>query len=279
MAGFASVDEILNALSVNNRGQRLQYQKTVPAVNVADVWHSFWKGPGMPIAGGDPTLGMAGAAVCTDATAGAIPFTNASGGRTMHLLHVGLMSQQAVMSILLVDRIAHARIANAQATASFAPVLDATSRLATGEGGQIVMEVTTALSAAANVRTFTYTNEAGTGGRVTQQLTTVASAVVNRVPYARGIYVPLATGDMGVRSIESTSLVSGTATGEYTVAIVRPLAWIQVHGPSFFAERDFILDLPNLQRIYDDSCLAAYMISSSAGSTFNAQAEIRIAEN
>ena len=164
MAGFSSLDSVINSVSANNKMQKLQINKLAPSVTVANTPHTMWKATGSNGAGVDPTVGMAGAVVPTSATVGAMLYTNPTNPATMHLLS-GTLVCSAAGTIYLIDRIAHANITNAQATASFSPVIDATSRLSSGEGCQIFMEVTGALSAAANVRTFTYTNQAGKIGR------------------------------------------------------------------------------------------------------------------
>lgn len=181
--------------------------------------------------------------------------------------------------LLLCDRIAHANINHNQGTASFSPVIDGTSRLAAGEGGMILMEVTTAFSAASNTRTFTYTNQAGTAGRTTGNIVTVASSLVGRVPYADFLWVPLQSGDTGCRSIESTTLVSGTATGAHSVCIVNPIgAWIIIPNGSFMSTRDFVLEVPSLPLIRDNACLFWLMVHTVA-TNIGIAGFVKIAEN
>jgi hypothetical protein len=277
MAGFASLDQVINSVSVNNKLQKLQINKVLPSTTVANVPHTFWKATGNPAAGSDPVNGMAGAVACTSSTTGAILYTNPTGPATMHILS-GVTTSSALGTFILVDRLAHANINNAQATASFSPVLSGTGRLDTGEGAQIIMEVTSALSAASNTRTFTYTNEAGTGSRTTQNIVTVASAVAGRVPYASYIWVPLQSGDKGVRSVESTTLVSGTATGAYNVVLVKPLAYFVVNVTYCVCERDFVVEIPSLPRIKDNSCLMLFFLPNGA-STATCLGEVKISEN
>lgn len=277
--GFPSIDDVIKSLTVNGKGQRLEIQKVLPSTNVANIYHTLWTSNGIPVAGSYPAAGLGSAAVCTKATSGGLPYVNPTAPATMHLLSAGASSQTAAGILMICDRICHARITNNQATGNFAPNLDATSRLAAGEGAMMIIEVVSALSAAANVRTFTYTKEDGTSGRVTPNLSMVASSIVGRVPYASGLYVPLADGDMGIRSVQSTTLVSGTATGDIAIVLVRPLAMLNIPNLSVWIDRDFVVELPNMPRLYDSSCISAYMISATANATFTWNAVCRVSEN
>jgi hypothetical protein len=143
----------------------------------------------------------------------------------------------------------------------------------------IVVEVASALSAASNVLTFGYTNAVGTAGRTTGNLTTTASSIAGRVIPASGLFVPLQDGDVGVRSIEGMTLVSGTGTGEICVSIVRPLAILSSQIAPMWNDRDLVLELPALPRIFTDSCISAFFISATASATFTWNAVVRVCEN
>lgn len=281
MAGFTTVDEIINALTVDGNGQRVWFNK-LPAQNtVANRWVSLWKASGTPTAGSDPDVGLAGAVTCTSSTTGALSFTNAGAGNTLHLLSTGAVSYTVSGgTLLMVDRLAHANIVLNQATGSFSPVLSAasTNRLSAGEGAQIVTEVTTALASATRTRNFTYTNQAGTSSRTTQDVISIGSAVVGGT-ISNDLFWPLQAGDTGVRSIEATTDVSGTgASGAFNVVLVRVLAQIPLTGITFWTDRDFVIEIPTLPKIYDDSCIGFYWVSNTAGQN-RFYGDIRMVEN
>lgn len=171
-------------------------------------------------------------------------------------------------TLILVDRIADCLVAHAEASGNFTGTgIDATSRLpaqaAGAEGAQIFVYVTSALSGASNTITYGYTNQAGTGSRTTGNLVTVASAVANRSVNA-GLFVPLQAGDTGVRSIESMTLASGSATGTICVCLVRPLLYIPIPIAGIEVTRDMVTETCGVPRIYDDSCLDWILIPSGA---------------
>lgn len=280
MPGFASVDQIINALSANGKGQYVQFQKLGQSGTGAAIANSLWTSTGLPEAGTHPTLGLAGAVVLTKTSTGALKgWINPTSPATLHVLGCSAIAiAGSGGELIVVDRIAHAQIANAQATGNFSPNIDATSRLAAGEGAQIYCEVSSALSAAANSRTFTYTNQDGTAGRVTPSWSSVASAGTTRTPYANFVYVPLAAGDFGVRSIQSTNLVSGSATGQFDVCLVKPIFRMPLAGVAVPVQRDYVIEFPQLPRIYDDACLQFIFLPISAATQMVA-GEIVLAEN
>ena len=292
MAGFANWGEVFAALTTDGRSQRLFFSKGSTYIGSTvgvqcTTWAAATAGYGSPFpAGTFPTAGLGSAAVCLDSSTGGVPYTNPSGGRTMHLvsfqagcLHTGSPTRGAIM---LVDRICHANISRNQATGNFSPALDATSRLASGEGGQIFIECSVALGTGNTDRTFTYTNEAGTASRTTASVKDGASQaygeqIMDRATKPYGYFVELQAGDKGVRSIEACTLgTSGTATGEWCISIVRPLAIVLGHEAGGVYSMNAVDNLPPLPRIYDDTCFAMILNGSNNQAPF---CSIVIAEN
>jgi hypothetical protein len=277
MPGFANLDAIINAVSVNLKLQRLQYNKVLPSTSVIYIPHTFWLATGNPAAGTTPDVGLAGAVKCDMTTQGAILYTNPTGPATMHILSMMLYSVTPGI-FYLVDRLAHANVAVNQADGSFSPIIDGRDRLDSGEGGQIIMEVTGGtLSIAANTVNLTYTNESDVS-HITPLLTTVASSKIGRVPYANYIWVPLLAGDKGVRTITYWDITADTQTGNINIVIVKPIAQLIVPGASIAAERDFVVELPCVPKIKDNSCLMLYFVPQAASSAI-CIGEIRICEN
>lgn len=263
---FLRFDEILIARA-GSRGQTLEFSKLPADTPAQGRWHSLWKATGLPSAGSSTSAGLANAAVLTKSSPGAILYENAAGGAKLFLHGMEAISLKQPGTLLLVDRIAHVNIANNQATGNFSPALDATSRLSAGEGAQLVVEVTSQLGASPNTRSFSYTNQAGVSGRVTPNVIHEASADVGQIylPEGTGIFHPLFGTDSGVRSVEATSLVSGSATGNIDVSLVKPLGYISMSKASQVTARDFVIEIPTMPRIQDDMCLSLYWLQESAG--------------
>ena len=260
MAGFTSLQNIKDVVALSGGTFVVDYKKNGTAAVIGTTL-DLWSVAGSMTLGVDPTAGMAGAVATSKTSAGASYFPDAPAGEDYYLWKAAVTrtagtsftSQGALF--LAYDRLAHANVSIVQATASFSPVINGTSRLATGEGAQILCIVTGALSAAANVFNLTYTNQAGAGSKTTQNVTTVASAVVLRTPYASYTWVPLADGDTGVRSIEGWTLVSGTATGNINIILVKPLSYITQLLYYTEPELDYAVMLSGMQKIHNSACL------------------------
>lgn len=283
MPGIASIDSYLNAYTVNVKAQQLMMNKIAAQATVAGIGASLWAATGIPIAGSNTAKGRANGRVLTSATAGAMPYINPSAPATMHLLSSFALAINAGGGCLyLIDRISDCNLDHSEATGAVTNVT-ATSRLAStagvGDGAQIWCEVTTGFSAASNTITFGYTNQVGTSSRTTSSIVTTASAVAGRSVNS-GFFVPLQNGDTGVRSIETVTLVAGTATGAYNVCLVKPLWSIPNCGGTipFGIGLDNLLALPSAQQIMDNSCLTFLYLPATA-ETYNLTAHTTLIEN
>lgn len=133
----------------------------------------------------------------------------------------------------------------ASATISGWPAIASRIPSATDYGNlEIVLEITTTVSATATTITVTYTNQDGVTGR-----STGATASLSGFTTPRVIQMPLQAGDKGVQKIESVT-VGGTVatTGAFNVLIARRLAdfdirvanamdlqaWDAIGGPILF---------------------------------------------
>lgn len=277
MPGFATFDQIVQAVS-EGYGQEVAFNKFIASTNVINVPHTLWTGTGTPLQGAYPTVGAANGRVLTRATTGSMAFTNATGGRRLHLLNASslIASTSTSATLLLVDRISDVQVAASTIGTTTITGVDATTRLATGEGAMLWVEVASAVGAAASVLTVNYTNQAGTNGRSCAN-TMVASSIVGR-SFNAGLFQTLQSGDSGVRSIQSYSIATGT-TGNLAICLVRPLGFLTMPTNGCSYDTDWVLAAPYMPRIYDDSCLALILISgSSVSSVWQLIGELRMAE-
>lgn len=115
-------------------------------------------------------------------------------------------------------------------------------RYTDGAGVRCMIVCTTPMVANATA-TISYTNQSGVAGR-TSTSTLIASSVVgciisssNTSASANSVspFIPLASGDSGIRSIESITLSSG-AGGFFAVVLVRPLAHLQIRESATVTE-------------------------------------------
>ena len=219
------------------------FKSNTPAAGGAPFGTSF----GLPIsmfqwAGQNPGPGAAPGAARqpTKATAGAIPFTNPSGGRSKWLIHMLAIqaSSRAVgggVTYGLVDRLADNSGLSGTAAGAQTTNLPITAARYTGTaaaGNRIALEIWSGIGTTTRTASVTYTNQAGTGSRVSPSFNISSLASWPRSTYS-WVPIPLAAGDTGVRSVESFTLSGSTGTvGNIGVVIYRPLAMLYSNSSS-----------------------------------------------
>jgi len=137
-------------------------------------------------------------------------------------------------------------------------------RYTDGAGVQ-VYAVSVAPPSGAGVATFnfSYTNSDGVSGRTSQTVTlntsTVNGEIVGSAAALPGCstnpFIPLQTGDSGVRSIESVQMVSGTDLGLFTLVLCRPLLDTQICGVDAPVEQIPYIYKSEIAEIKSDACL------------------------
>ena len=135
-------------------------------------------------------------------------------------------------------------------------------RYADGNGVQI-MAVVVAGHATGLTQTFTvnYTNQDGVAGRTTTAVrlnnqfvngTIITTALAT--DDCAGPFLPLQSGDTGVRSIEGLTML-GSDVGLMTLVLVKPIAQMSLRGADAPVEVDYFKDFSGLPVIEDDAYL------------------------
>jgi hypothetical protein len=145
-------------------------------------------------------------------------------------------------------------------------------RYTDGVGVQI-MPVITLPSTAATACTIVYTNEKGVAGRTTTfsllaGATTgsiAASANLTGAAGSNAPFIPLASGDSGVRSIESVTMSAGVG-GFACFVLVKPLVSISVPEINTCSELSFLADRFTLPRIQSGAFLN-FIIKTNVSAT------------
>jgi len=273
MAEFATLSEVLNRLSGGNSGtpETLFYNKNVDRrsggttfAGTAGKTFSAWMSDG-----GTPGSGAAPGAVAvpTKATAGAIPFNNASGGREKRLLAAvfanggsSILTNESFGDVILYDRLLHQ--SNLSGTTTGAQNVQSGSgvvltRHTAGAGNEIWIEIYgTAVGATPQTVTCSYTNQAGTSGRTTIAIPIGGSASKALLSIGEVARLPLQAGDTGVRSVETLTLSGSTGTaGAFGVTIANRIAEIPMQQSASLY--DFTYGDSGTYAIEDNACLAA----------------------
>jgi len=150
-----------------------------------------------------------------------------------------------------------------------------TLRYTNGAGVRPFLVIVTTSGATAHNVAISYTNQAGTAGRALGATTScTASAITPHITHAGtaannyGPFLPLASGDTGVQSVQSLTLSAASGAGTAALILARPLLSIPITTAGVAAERDLVNQLPSLPRIIDGACLTwLYFAGSATGAS------------
>jgi hypothetical protein len=242
----------------------------------AGTWHSLWKSVGAPAAGSNPPLFSAGSGYTpTNATTGALPFTNPGSGNTY--LARSSIAGGTIGTLVLYDRlwacsgfVTNSVSAQNVTTPGTIPSRDRNGA-ALGAGVELWGEVYTAPGATGATWTVSYTDQDGNAG---QNATYTHPA--NAESVGQMFRFNLAAGDTGVRAVASfTASVSSGTAGDIGITLVRRIAEIPIMLANVAQLFDAVaLGLP---RIYDSSCLAM-MVQCSTTNTGLIQGSLSLAQ-
>lgn len=267
-AGFSSYDDLINAITVLGQADDYTFSKQSIAPGLASYWHSTWYEPGTPGAGVAPAGSTTGTAY--DGTGsnnvGGIGFTAVS-TKQRYLVSFGAMSVIA-NTLLLVDRLMGSALASSLASTGSKTAGNATAlpRYTTGIPVQTGLETilaATSTTTAVAAHLLSYTNQNGGG----------SGHVGGQVAYATGLpkigdvlptFLPLASGDTGITACATVNCdVAATASMTAALVYYRVLAVIPLPANTW-VERDLVLQIAGLPRVYDAACLSFLYAASSA---------------
>lgn len=276
--GFASISDALSRASSGNR-QLINgnIAKTGPT-GVSNVASSLWRVGAMPAAGGAGSAAPGGRAL-TDATTGAMAFTNPSSG-TLHLTGADFSASVINNALMLYDRIFDvAKTMNSTATESVTGVpsryQSSTSTNADYAGGNFLfIEVGgTALAATAhNWTTCLYRNQAGTDAQTLPSVTGNSGAIVDRFDMPVNTwFCPLASGDSGIMDLNQMQCSAAVATGAVNFVIGHPIGIMSFPVINSLLPFDWLTNRDQAPRIFDDAALALFELPkpSTTATTYN----------
>jgi len=257
--GFSSLSDLISEATNGGKSQYISYSKAPTTASTAGNCSSAWNVGSFPTAGGVGGTSGTGRE-CTSSIAGALKFANAAGGDTLHFVNwIGQANN--VGSFMLVDRLWDMTYNHASATSTNVDSANRPTRYQTAAlapGNQISGDITTLLSATAHNITVTYVDQDGNTAEAAAAYAAPVNGAVNRSPTLTGEWtVILNTPDAGARYITNISQSTITSvTGVSNFSIIHPLAFL----PEPIANTPFLIDginsAFNLERIYDNACLA-----------------------
>ena len=245
--GFRGVLPLAQAVDENGKNwQSFFYKTTGPTQGTAGRWCDAAVGAGIPVYQAyvgtqyeaTPLIGAANRGIY----AGPAP----SAGETKHLFAVsaGTSGTGVPLTLLLCDYVLFYPLVDMDSIDT--QVMDNTAplpRYSDGDGIMVFFSVAAPMTGSGTL-TINYTNQAGVSGRTASigiSTSTVIGALVNTSKATTGTgalspFIPLASGDTGIRSVESVTC--GTAMGGFcNLILVKPLASLVVRERNTQAEK------------------------------------------
>ena len=265
-AGFTSLSDMI-AEETAGKGREFAFQK-VGTTGVVGATNTLW------FVGNQPSAGAAAAAapggtVPTDATAGAFPFDNPTGGDTTHIKSSWPLAS-LVNTLLLYDRIfSVTKTMNSTATEAVTGVPTRYQSVTPGaadsaEGNFLFIECRTVLPATAhNWTTCTYEDQLNAASTL-PSVTGNSANIVNRLDMpAQSWFCPLEAGDTGIQNLTQTQCSALVATGAIDFTIGHPIAWMPCPIVNIVCPIDY-RSIFKLTRIFDDAALAFLEVTKPA---------------
>lgn len=268
---IGSLNDIINATTVNGQWLSSPFCKIEGALNLTTTkWYDLY--PMGPCGGTYP--GAAATAVqLSDLSPGAIPH----GGNVSPALKTTtggwLISNLTGGIFMLYDRVLDYQACPVTGVLQNMTNTLAAQRYISGgqQGLRIMPTAQTLFGGGANVSALVYTNQAGTASQtvpVSPTLaldTTIAVNAGNSMPAqlavdlggtaaANVLFLPLAIGDTGVRSIASYT-TSAAQTGKICFSLVHPIAFIVTQAGDLGGQADFLRQTAMCEQIFDGASL------------------------
>lgn len=258
---FASLSALI-AAATGGKSQQPLFSKTGRVVSVAAAAADLWTAAGAPGAGAAGAAAPGGTA-STSATTGAMFFTNPSTANGAHFVTGWPTATLAGSGLLLYDRLfSVAKTMNSTAaetvSGTFARYQNLTATAEDFVGGNFLFpsNPTTVLPATAHAWTICqYTNQANATANA-PSIAGLSACSIGGVDLAVGNwFMPLATGDVGVRALTRMQASALVATGTIDFVVGHPIAMMPCPIANLMCVVDGINTAFNLTRIYDNACL------------------------
>lgn len=247
---ISTMDDLVTALGGASSWKRWNLTKG-SIVTGAGAYAALFTAPGSPGAAASPSSGVAGD-IPTDATAGALPFTNPTSPAISYLAMLAA-SANAGGTLYLYDRLWHnsgLSVTSTSAQTVNSVALDRPD--ANGADVELWLDVIGATGAGANVPTVSYTDQDGNTGNTGTCIGYSASAI-----QYRSFPFQLAAGDTGIRSIQTYTNSVSMSSGTVSLVMRRKIAMLPIAAASVGNVQDFF-DLGGPQ-VHDNACLELVM--------------------
>ena len=258
---FSSLSALI-AAATGGKQVRMNFSKvgTAPTAiaGAIDLWG----------VGNYPAAGAAGAAAPTgtsptNSTTGNLGFANAvANANTSHFVNAQVTAN-FVNTLLLCDRLLSvaktmSSSATEAVTGTFSRYQNATATGADYIGGNFVYpRVSGVLSATAhNWTVCQYTNQGGTTAQSIPSIAGISSCAANQIDLLLGNwFMPLASGDVGVKALSQMQNSSASVTGTLDFVVAHAISVMPVPLVNIACTIDGVASAFNFVTVFDNACL------------------------
>jgi hypothetical protein len=258
--GFASISDALLRAS-QGYSQRRPVNKVGPT-GVVGVTSTLWRVGPQPVAGSAGAAAPGGTAH-VDGDTGAVLFANPASG-TLHLVGADFATNVINNSLLMYDRLfSVTKTMNSTATEAVTGVptrYQSTTASAAdyiGDNFGFIEVGGTALAATAhNWTTCLYTDQANASSTLPSVVGNSAGIVDRLDQPAQQWFVPLESGDVGIKAWTQMQCSAAVATGAINFCIGHPLGFMSFPVINSVLPYDWLTNRDQAPRVFDDACLA-----------------------
>lgn len=278
--GFSSLDDFVSETTVNGKFNRTDWNKiTGAAAYTAGRWYDLSGLAGFPVANTYSGTAL-NAQIPTESSGFGIYHGGNVSTDTKHLINVSALATAATgvpAVLMLVDLCLYYPGINMNVATRQTLVNGSTLTRYTSGAGLRSWTVTTATTGAtahnldSGAGTGTeYVDQGGATGLHPGTVSYTASAIVPHIGHSGtaannfGPFLPLASGDFGVRSYNFFKLSAASGSGTAALCIGKPLATIPLTTVSVMSERDLMNQLPSLPQVVDGACIIPLLFAGGA---------------
>lgn len=284
-----SHDQLINALS-SGKSSRYDWNKiTGAAAYAAGRWYEMMSLNGSPVGTAFPGTALAWQG-CDEATgdgvnAFGIPHSGNQSPDVKHLLNMAAWATAATgvpSTLMLVDVQGYYPGINMNLNTLQTLTGTPTLRYPNGNGVRAFLAARATTGATAHNISYNYQNQADIARANPFTVAATPSAIVPHILHSGtaannfGPFLPLASGDFGIRRFNSIQLSAASGAGTAALVLARPLGILSLGVSNLITEKDLLNQIPSLPRIPDGACLAWLLgagAATAAATTFAGHTE------
>lgn len=282
LGAYSGLSDLLAKVSGGKKLDML-WNKAGVASNAIGNSNELWTRSGQPVAGAAGGAAPGGTAT-TNSTTGNWGYKNPTNANTGHLLGGFIFGSVVNNSVLIIDQLLRvAKTMNSTATeavtGTFSRYQSGTATAADYIGGNFCFPAnpTTVLPATAhNWTVCQYTDQDSNATQSFVSTAGVSACVVGGIDLAVGKwFLPLASGDVGVKALTQMQCSAAVATGTIDFVVAHPIGMFPVYAANAACLLDTITTaVDQLTNIYDNACLTGLELLKPATTATNYSGKI-----